>query len=191
MMIADRDGPLDKVLTGIERGLVLLSGLAIGAIMLVVVADVSMRYLFRQPLTWSYDLIGSYLMVGAFFLALSDTMKQHGHIAIDMFLYRLPHRFMHASQGLGYLLATVILLIIALQAGDRLASAWKGGDLIGATVPWPTWPSYLMVVIGAGVITLRCLVRGLQHLLSCWSGRQLADLPQPHEAGPHDEEQSL
>lgn len=127
-MTADRDGPLDKVLTRIERGLVLLSGLAIGAIMLVVVADVSMRYLFRQPLTWSYDLIGSYLMVGAFFLALSDRMKQHGHIAIDMFLCKLPHRFMHGSQGIGYLLAAVILLIIALQAGDRMVSACKAAE---------------------------------------------------------------
>ncbi|WP_166461875.1 TRAP transporter small permease [Paracoccus alkanivorans] len=191
MTVTGKDGSFGRALSGIERILVLLSGFALGTIMLVVVTDVSMRYLFRQPLSWSYDLIGSYLMVGAFFLALSDTMKQHGHIAIDMFVYKLPRRFMHGSQGLGYLLATLILLVIAQQAGHRLIAAWSGGDLISATVPWPTWPSYLMVVIGAGVIALRCTVRTVQHMLSCWSGQQLADMPVPHETDLHDKDQAL
>lgn len=162
-----------------ERGLIFLSGIALAAIMLVVVTDVTMRYVLQSPLGWSYDLIGTYLMVCVFFFALSDTMHQHGHISIDFFAHSLPRRFTHASLALGYGLSTAVLAMIVWQAWYRTDAAFSANSLIRSTVPWPTWPSYFMLCVGSALITLRCGLRTVAHAASFVTGREIADMPPP------------
>lgn len=181
-VIDDRESGLIFALLGkLEVALAGLSGAVIAAIMLIVVCDVVMRYLFNAPLGWSYELIGAYLVVAAFFLALSDTLNGHHHVAIDIFQPLIPHRLKHLLLGVGYAAATVVLTLIAWQAWIRVASAWSADDRLSASLPWPTWPSYLFVVVGTVVILLRALVRVVGHLASAATGRELVATPPPPE----------
>lgn len=164
-------------LEAVETALVACSGISIAIIMVVVVADVAMRYVIQRPLGWSYDLIGSYLMVSVFFLALSDTLKHHGHIAIDVFAHRIPRRFEHLSMAIGYGVSVVLLLMIAWQGWIRLQSAYAANNMISTTVPWPTWPSYFMLALGSALMALRTLVRSIGHVAALVSGREIADIP--------------
>lgn len=173
------DTGLSAVLARVELALVALSGVSLAIIMVVVVLDVAMRYILSSPLGWSYDLIGSYLMVCVFFFALSDTLHHHGHIAIDIFAPRLPRRFVHVSLAIGYGVSTLLMVLIAFQGWDRMLAAWNANNLISATVPWPTWPSYLMVFLGSGLMALRCALRSFAHAASFVTGQELADLPPP------------
>ena len=171
-------------LAWVERILVVLSSIALGAIMLIVVADVTMRYIFGTPLSWSYNLIGLYLMVAVFFLALSDTLHNHGHIAIDLFQHQIPHRARHLSLSLGYLLSTVVMALIGWQAWLRFKSAYVNDDRIAAVIPWPTWIAYFIVAVGCFVITLRCAYRVVGHAASGVTGRELVETPPPPETEP-------
>lgn len=180
------DTGFSAILAPAETALVFLSGVALAVIMVVVVADVTMRYVLRSPLGWSYDLIGTYLMVCAFFFALSDTLNHHGHIAVDIFSPRLPRRFVHTALTIGYGAAALLLAMITWQAWHRTSAAWNANNLISATVPWPTWPSYFMVVVGSALITLRCLLRAVTHAASVVTGRELADLPAPPMIAPSE-----
>ena len=181
-MEATRPGAPARALARLERGLIALSQAAIALIMLVVVADVAMRYLVHRPLSWSYDLIGSYLMVAAFFLALPDTLAAREHIAIDMLAPRLHRRILHPGLALGYALSAVLVAIIAVQGWDRCVQAFRAGDLVSATVPWPTWPTHLVVALGAAVMALRCLVLAAGHMASLVTGRDHVDPPRPPDA---------
>ena len=176
---AKNDTGLSAMLARAETALVFLSGVALAVIMAVVVADATMRYALRSPLGWSYDLIGTYLMVCVFFFALSDTLHHHGHIAIDIFSPRLPRPLVHVSLAVGYGASALLLAMIAWQAWYRTSAAWNANNLISATVPWPTWPSYFMVVVGSALMTLRCVLRTVTHAVSFVTGRELADLPPP------------
>ncbi|MEW5423552.1 TRAP transporter small permease [Amorphus sp. 3PC139-8] len=167
------------VLAKVETVLVALSSIAIGSIMLIVVWDVIMRYAFSAPLGWSYELIAAYLVVAAFFFALSDTLHHHGHVAIDLFQPLIPHRTRHLLLALGYAAATVVLALIAWQAWLRLESAWAADSRLSTTMPWPTWPTYAIVVVGTGLVMLRSILRVFGHLASCISGHDLVELPPP------------
>ncbi|MCX7568087.1 TRAP transporter small permease [Sulfitobacter sp. F26169L] len=179
MSEATEQNGFSRMLGHLENIMMVFSGLSIAAIMLVVVSDVAMRYIFQQPLGWSYDLIGSYLMICVFFFALSDTLHSHSHIAIDVFAHKLPRRFEHLSLTIGYAASTAILLMIAWQGWDRCQAAFAANNMISTTVPWPTWPSYFMVAVGSAVLSLRCIVRSIGHGASFVTGRDLADLPPP------------
>ncbi|MEI4484890.1 TRAP transporter small permease [Frigidibacter sp. MR17.14] len=179
------EGMLSRGLGRFEHACVALAGLSIAVIMLVVVADVTMRYLIHRPLSWSYDLIGSYLMVAVFFLAISDTLQSHGHIAIDIFAPAFNRRIEHLGLGIGYGASAVLIAVIAWQGWHRLVQAQASGDLISATVPWPTWPTYALLALGSAAMALRCALRTLGHLGSAVAGRDLVGLPPRAETGEH------
>lgn len=171
------DTGLSALMSRADQALVFLSAVALAAIMIVVVLDVAMRYLVNNPLGWSYDLIGSYLMVCVFFFALSDTLHHHGHIAIDIFADMLPRRFLHLSLTVGFAASTPLMAIIAWQGWYRMAAAHDANNLISATVPWPTWPTYFMVFAGSALMTLRCALRALAHAASFVTGHEIAHMP--------------
>ena len=184
---ASESGGLSRMLGALEVGLVAVSAVAIAAIMLVVTLDATLRYVISSPLTWSYELIGLYLMVAVFFLALPDTLTHHGHIAVDIFQRLIPFRLRHLLLGLGYALSTWIMVLITWGAGQRLVTAFLRDERIAAVVPWPTWIAYLLVVVGSAAMVLRCIARVYGHLASAATGRELVDMPPPPtEAGPEE-----
>lgn len=175
--------PLSRGLAKFETALVAVSSCAIAVIMFVVVADVLMRYLFSAPLSWSYNLIGLYLVVAMFFLALPDTLHHHGHIAVDIFQHMIPFRLRHLALGIGYGMSTVVVGLIFWGGWERFLSAWINDDRIAAQVPWPTWVAYLIVALGSFAMALRCLYRTGGHFASAFTGRELVKMPLPPETG--------
>ncbi|HWK68445.1 MAG TPA: TRAP transporter small permease [Rhizobiaceae bacterium] len=180
-------GGLSRFLGVLEVALVTVSAVAIAAIMVVVTLDATLRYVLSAPLTWSYELIGLYLMVAVFFLALPDTLNHHGHIAVDIFQRLIPFRLRHLLLGLGYGLSTWIMVLITAGAGQRLKTAFLQDERITAVVPWPTWVAYLLVVLGSAAMVLRCVARVYGHFASAAIGREMVDMPPPpNEAGPEE-----
>lgn len=166
-------------LARIETVLILLSSLAMAAIMCTVMLDVVLRYAFNAPLVWSYDLIGLYLIGLVFFFALPDTMQQHGHIALDVFVPLIPHRLRHAVQGLGFGVSTALLAAITWLEVWQAEDALMSDDRIAGVVAFPTWVAHAVLSIGMGVLVLRCAYRTIYHLISAVSGRDRVELPPP------------
>ena len=85
------------------------------AMMLLVVADVSLRYLFNAPLAWSYEVITSYLMPGVFFLAVSHTLEVHAHVAVDLLHQRMRQRLRLAVHAVLAVLAAPVAAAHGLE----------------------------------------------------------------------------
>lgn len=160
-------------LVPVELALRSISVIAMMAIMLVVVADVVGRYVLASPLTWSYDFIGLYLMVGIFFPALADALTRHSHIAVDIFQPLLPTRLRHLSLLIGYAAGGLVMVLVGWGGWQRLYTAWIYDERIAAVVAFPTWVPYLLVTAGSAVMVLRCGLRVWGH------GRGLLGLPVP------------
>jgi len=174
---------ISRGLAVLETGLAALASVALGAIMLIVVVDVAMRYVLSRPLGWSYDVIGLYLMVAAFFLMLSDTLHAHGHVSIDLFTNVLPRRVRNLGLTAGYAAGAVVLALIGVDAWGRFQGAYQGQERIAAIIPWLTWPAYLIVTVGSAVLTLRLIYRAVGHGLSVFARRDLVEVPLPPETG--------
>lgn len=170
---------ISALLAKLEVGLMAFAAVALSLIMVIVFVDVFMRYIFSAPLGWSYDIIALYLIVAVFFLALPDTLHHHGHIAIDLFQPLIPRRPRHAGEAVGYLMATVIVALIAVQACDRLVVAYIAGDRMAGLIAWPTWVSYLIVVVGSTTLSLRCAYRCVGHLATAITGRAMVEIVPP------------
>ena len=79
-----------RILQVVNKGMDLVAGTALVAIMLLTTCDVVLRYLGR-PILGSYDLVS----VGAVFVigfALPRTSWQKTHITVDILVEKIPHR---------------------------------------------------------------------------------------------------
>lgn len=167
----------DRALRLAEKAGITIAGIFLFAIMLVVVTDVVMRYFFNAPLSWSYELISLYLMVGLFFFTLSDALAHHTHVAVDILHHYLPDRMRHGAELIGYVLATPVFAAICYLSAVTTWESYQGGDVLAGHIPWPTWLAQICVPLGVGVLALRMALRAFGHTVSFATGRPLIELP--------------
>ncbi|HLR30683.1 MAG TPA: TRAP transporter small permease [Paenalcaligenes sp.] len=160
---------LDKVLYILDRVLIALACLALFIIMVIVFFDVLSRYLFNAPFSWSYTLIGFYLMTAVFFFAISDGFRYQAHVKIDFMSHYIPLRLRALAVSLGYFAGAVVIYLWSDQALLRMQSAYLNDDRLAASIPWPTWIAYLIVLIGSIVMALSVLLAAIKYLVFCFS----------------------
>jgi len=167
------------------------SACCILAIMIIVVVDVAMRYGFNAPLPWAFDLVGMYLLVGAFYLALPTSHAEDSHVRVDivagMCAPKVRRFFEVISCGCGAL----FLGGMAYVGYERTVIAFVGNEVVVGLIPWPTWLSVVFVPIGAGLLSFRLMIVTLAHAISLFTSRELVPLPRTSEqhamSGDHKE----
>jgi TRAP-type C4-dicarboxylate transport system permease small subunit len=167
----------DGLLKRAEGFLSSIAALMLLLIMLVVVVDVAMRYFLHAPLTWSYDLVSMYLMVGVFFLALSDTLANDEHVCVDILHKCMPRRLRHFTEALGYACAIVVFAAIVWMSATRTIASFAAGEVSAGVIPWPMWLSIVAAPIGAGLMLLRMVFRLIGHIASAAAGASVIELP--------------
>ena len=167
----------ERALRVIETIGVSLAGVMMFLIMLVVVADVVLRYFFNAPLSWSYELISLYLMVGLFFFALSDTLAANAHVCVDILQLYLPKRLRHACEFIGYACVIPVFAGIFYMSVIRTWESYQGAEVLAGHIAWPTWLASVCVPLGVGVILLRMVLRLAGHGLSLLLKRSVVALP--------------
>lgn len=146
------------------------------AIMLLVVADVFMRYVVGRPFTFTYDLVGVYLMTGVFYLVLPHAQASHAHVAVDILLNSFPDHARRVAEVVSCIAGASVFALITYVGWERALDNYLSGDVLAGVIPWPTWASAALVPVGAGVLVLRLALTALGHAASLVTGRSLVDL---------------
>jgi TRAP-type C4-dicarboxylate transport system permease small subunit len=168
---------------GIEAVLRLVAAGCLLTVMLVIFCDVFARYLFNSPLIWTYELVGMYLMPALFYFAISDTLAEDHHIAVDLLArwFPIPLRRL-AEMASAAAMATLFLWLVWLFGQSALSNFRSGAVVMGAR-EWPTWIPDVIVVVGSAAIALRLVGRVVGHLLSLLTGRPVIGLPRSTTEG--------
>lgn len=155
---------IEKGLKAVERAVSLVAVGSMLAIMLVVTADVAMRYLFNSPFAWAYDLIALYLMAGVFYFVLSDAHRENAHVGIDILHAKMGPRARRAADVVTALVGVALFALIAWAGMERALENFANEEVLAGTIPWPMWLSAIIVPIGSSLLVLRLalqLVRSL------------------------------
>jgi TRAP-type C4-dicarboxylate transport system permease small subunit len=165
------------ILAAIERALTVIAVVFLFVIMMLVVADVFMRYVVNRPFSFTYDLIGLYLLAGVFFLTLSDALREHAHVGVDILLHRFSPAGRRLSEIVTALVGLFVFVLISKLGFDRALDNFQQNDVLAGAIPWPTWISAALVPFGCGVLVLRFALQLIGNVLSLVSGRDLYPLP--------------
>lgn len=124
-------------------------------IMLIVVADVALRYAFHRPLTWAFDFISLYLMAAVFYFVLSSAYVSRSLVSIDV-LYDL---FSLRGKAIARLVTNVsslgFFILVAYASALQAHEALMAKEVVGGLIPWPTWISGAIVTFGAVLLGVR------------------------------------
>lgn len=165
----------NRMATAVEDMMLRLAGLTTFAIMLIVGADVAMRYVLNAPFSWSYDLIGIYLVPLSFFFALSATFRQNHHISVDILYLRFAERMQRLVRlAVALLFGPFVFWMVWLAVRDA-HERFAGGDAISGTVLWPTWIPSAIVAVGFFALMLRLVLDAVAILASL--ARATPDVP--------------
>jgi TRAP-type C4-dicarboxylate transport system permease small subunit len=151
-----------------------LAAIGLGAIMAIVASDVALRYGLGRPWPWAYDIVSIYLTVAVFYLALARTLREHGHINVDIARAYMGLRLRHAFDLLTCILTTAFFAILTMLTLRLTWSQYDGADVISSYMDWPTWLSTVFVPIGAILTMLRLVVSAVGHIAAIASGREAA-----------------
>lgn len=126
--------------------------LALFGMMLVVVADVFMRYVFNAPIRGSFDLVGMSLVAMVAF-GLPRVIAGRMELAIELIDGMVPPRVVRVLSIVAGILSTLVLIFILWAMIKPAMSAYSYGDRsLELNVPiWIVWALAIAGVASAAV----------------------------------------
>ncbi|WP_118138336.1 TRAP transporter small permease [Oceanicella sp. SM1341] len=164
------DGPT-QVVAALTKVNMFISGVAILAMLLHVVADIVMREVFHAPFSGTLEIVSYWYMVAAVFLAIPVAQAHGGHIQVELFTAGLSPRRRRILDT-GVLLFSIALLVVftwvsveeALRQTRNMAMVEAGTGMI------PVWPTRWLVPFSMGTMTLICSVQAFVTLRRVLAG---------------------
>lgn len=154
----------DRWLRWLDVGYICASAIFVTIMMVVTFADVAMRYVFHAPLSWAYDLVSNYLLLGSFFFSFSYALRRSEHVAIDVFAQRLPEALYHRLLAIGYFAVTFVFAAIGWLGLQETVNVYENGEAMMGALVWPMWPAKIIVPLGMLPLLLRTAHRTFAHL---------------------------
>ena len=145
---------LDRALGWLVGAANAVSAAFVLLLMILVVADITGRYLFNSPVPMAYEF-GSFMLVFIVFLALASTQRAGAHIRVEFVTLRLPPRARTCLDVLAYCLGILVYATILWRGFGWAWTSWQVGDYVAGLINIPRYPSQFAVPLGAAILCLQ------------------------------------
>ena len=153
---------LKKVIFPISMVLTVISMLAIIFAILVVVADVILRRVFRAPILGSHDLTMLAFSI-IVFLPLGWQAFNDGHIELDFLVKKFPLKVQRTLEVIMTFMTTVLLGLMSWRL-LALGIMFQERDVATSILQIPQSPFVFLASLGSIILTLAFLVRFLKSI---------------------------
>jgi len=152
-----------RVADALSRAAASMGVACLFALLGVMLFEVVARYGFGAPTVWGGDL-GAMLTGTLFLLGGAQTLREGGHVRIDVLSSRLPAR---VERGFGLAFDLLLLLpTLALLTWSAGRHAWRayGRGEIDLAMAWqvPVWPLQALITATLALLTLQVLAERLR-----------------------------
>jgi TRAP-type C4-dicarboxylate transport system permease small subunit len=162
--------PIALVLSWLISGTSTIAGVIVLLMVGHVTLDVLMRFVFETPLNSTILYVSAFYMVVIAFLPLAAVEQRDGHIAVELLAEKFPTKVQTFLSGVALLLTFLVTAVVAIRTGDEALAKFVGGSFsIEAGGKVITWPTYLALPIGFGLMSIVagwkfiCLLLGRPH----------------------------
>jgi TRAP-type C4-dicarboxylate transport system permease small subunit len=130
-----------------------LSGWLVPLMMMLVVVDVFMRYVMRQPLMVA-DEFSAYMLVALSFLGFAYTWRQGGHVRIEVLVSHFPPRLYDWVRLIGLILTLIFMIELDRAAYTMIVYAVQMKLRSSTWFMFPLFWPQLTVFVGFVLLTL-------------------------------------
>lgn len=150
----------------IERlllSLSVISGFATLLIILIVVTDVTGRFLLNLPFHSGVEL-SELLLVVLVFLGLAAAQQQRQNYAIDILTRHFPPWLRGLFELAGYAACLFIVVLLAWPSSKQAIASFERGEAGFGIVPFPLWPARIILAIGLWLLAMQFVCDIYRHL---------------------------
>ena len=130
--------------------------------------EVVARYVFKSPTTWSLDYC-IYLVMWGTFIGAAYTLREGGHIHVDVLIGKFSEKRRRQLKFLIYILA---LLFCGFLTWRGLISCIESYRFKEVTLSYTRTPLYIplfSIVVGGGLLVVEIIRELIEMLPSAWS----------------------
>lgn len=135
-------------------------------IMLLVVTDVTGRYIVKKPLQGTME-ITEFVMVALVFFSLAYTQAIKAHINVTLIVEMVSPKVGYIFESFTCFVGMVIFGLITWQGYVAAKEAWEFQETTFGLIPFPLFPAKVTVPIGCFIFTFRFMIdfiTALKHL---------------------------
>jgi TRAP-type C4-dicarboxylate transport system permease small subunit len=133
-----------------------MAGLAF--MMLSILYDVAMRYVFAAPTHWALE-VNTFLLALLCTLPAAEVMRSGGQIRVMFLVERLSPAVRARLDGLRHAAGLFFFAIMAWKGALVAFQAWQHNDRMSTSLGTPLVIPYLFLPVGFGLLGLHCLTR--------------------------------
>jgi len=136
----------------------LLAEIGLVGLLLIVIHEVIVRYVFDSPTLYSVEL-SEYLLVLVVFMSIGWVLKEDRHVAVTFVVDLLPKKMRLGLKLLTSLLTMAFLGILVWKGGKTTLTAYTGNYHSSSLLDFPMWIPYALIPLGALVLSLQYIVK--------------------------------
>ncbi|WP_299811638.1 TRAP transporter small permease subunit [uncultured Roseibium sp.] len=157
------EAPFGALLGTVAAVMSSIGTLGIGALMVLIVADVLGRNFFNAPITGVAEIAGR-TVVAIVFLQIAAAILQKRLTRADFLIRRLNGRSPRTAAMIEMIFAltgVIVLVAILWASWPKFADAWQTSEFFGVQGVFtiPTWPFRGITILGSAVAALAALYR--------------------------------
>lgn len=157
-----RASKVGQVISRVTELATAIAGIALGGLVLLVTADVVMRYFFNKPIPGS-DEYTTYMMVAIGFLGLGLTALNNQHIKVEIIVDRFPRVGQYVMDIINFCVVIGVSGLLGIQAFKESLLSKKMG-LASSITGIPQWPFFMIVTLGFLLMLVAALMLLLRTL---------------------------
>ncbi len=147
---------IEKLNAYLDKGLMIITALALLASTLLTFFGVILRYIFGISYEWNEELC-RYCMITIVYLWAGAMIRKKQHISLSLFSDRLSPRNQDIHRFITDLLTLALGIPLVFWGFDLVASA-QAAELRTLSLLFPLWPAYSIVPIGIILLVVQAIL---------------------------------
>jgi TRAP-type C4-dicarboxylate transport system permease small subunit len=147
----------DRVFHKIDMALFTFAAVLLGALVFMVGADMSLRYLFDRPLGWVKE-ISEYIILFIPFLVAAWILESDGHIKMDLLIDAVRPRMRNILNALTHSVSALVVLVLAVFSLRVTLEFYRTGHFTATLLRLPKFIFIAVIFLGFAAVFLQ-LVR--------------------------------
>lgn len=143
-------------------------------LIVVVVFDVLMRYIFNAPTIWAFELA---LILGStgYMLSWGEVERVNMHLRVDVFFVKCSPRWQALINTMGTIIAWYPVYIVYMMVGTKWAiRAWRINEVMVESYWYPpAGPTRTLIIIGLTMVCAQITVSLIKNIHVLKTGEAL------------------
>ena len=159
--------------------------IAVALMMFHITIDVVGKFAMNEPVPATIALVSSYYMVVIAFIPIAYAETRNSHISVEVMTELFPWRAQLHLYSWSYLISALVYGLLTYRSWNEAMRTQEAGSFIMEQgTKLVVWPSYYLLPIGCGLMTVVLIYRFVIYLTGAKSG--LGEVPTMQKAAEVD-----